>query len=99
MDGATTAANVAMMAMTTSSSMSVKPCETFRRTRCSKWRQAPGRRSFLDDTQHLLDRGEARLDLEPPVITKWNHAGCDSVGAEVGSRSAVRDGVADRIGH
>jgi hypothetical protein len=47
-----------MIAITTRSSMSVKP----RRAWLARQRE-----SLLDDTQHFLDRGEPCFDLRPAI--------------------------------
>src|SRR5688500_18775484 len=71
--GAITAASVAMIAMTTSSSISVNPAR-----RARAWRSA------LDDTEHLVDRGESCLDLAPAVGAERRRA------ALLGHRAQLR---------
>src|SRR5438477_13186559 len=90
MDGATTAASVAMIAMTTSNSMSVKPR---RSGRAARWD------SFLDDTKQLLHSGLSLLDLEPAIRAERNQAALERECDQCRSRTLVTDRVLQVIGH
>src|SRR5262245_56606496 len=64
--GVTSEARIAMTVMTTRISMRVKPAREGR----------PPRRDVrsLDNTEHLLDRGDSRLDLGPGVVAQGGHS-------------------------
>src|SRR6185437_16154829 len=78
------AASVAMMAIVTSSSMSVKP------------RRA---RSTLDDTRDLLDGREASDHLRPAVRTQRDEAACMRERPQLGARCTDRDRVSTEVVH
>src|SRR5258708_39788564 len=69
-DGATTAASVAIIAMTTSSSINVNPRRAVRAL-------------VLDDTKHLFDGCESCLRLLPAVGAQWHEAALDGDSTEL----------------
>src|SRR6266704_950516 len=92
--GATMAASVAMMAIVTSSSMSVKPSREATADGgkpLTKGRREP--RSVLHDTEHLLDGGEPRFGLAPAIGAERNEPGARGQRAELRALSAGDDPV------
>src|SRR5690348_15044043 len=87
MDGATTAASTAMMAITTSSSRSVNP-------RRARREMTPLGALVLYDTEQFLDSSEASLTLRPAVLTQRRHLSRIGELAHLIASRSSRDGVA-----
>src|SRR5262245_49644570 len=83
------AARVAIIAIVTNSSMSVKPRLSAFDTRAL----------ILDDTNDLLDRSKPRLDLAPRIGTQRHQAALRGQCAQIDARCARRHRVAEVIGN
>src|SRR6185369_3163172 len=109
--GATMAARVAMIAIVTSNSISVKPGLVIpSEARDLQFEGATDlqiprslrflgmTRSVLDDTQDLLDSREAGFHLGPAIHPERHEAGTCRDGSQFGSRGTRRERIAEVVG-